>query len=204
MKRILILGSSGSGKSTLARRLGATLELPVIHLDRHFWHPGWVKTPHSDWVAHVKQLVEREAWIMDGNYRSTLDMRMKAADTVIFLDMPRWLCVIRAIKRRIEYMNRPRPDIAHGCKERILDPKFPGFLQHVWDYPSRARPDIKQRLAQYGDNKTIIWLRSRKDVQAFLVNPYHPHFYYDNRQRPSLSETAVEPHSPGYLADLYD
>lgn len=203
MKRILILGSSGSGKSILARQLGSTLELPVIHLDRHFWHPGWQRTPHAEWVQVTKKLIARDAWIIDGNYRSTLDLRLKAADTVVFLDLPRWLCVMRAIKRRIEYMNRPRPDIAQGCKERIFDPDFPRFLRHVWNYANRARPDVKRHLLQYGQGKQIIWLRSTDDVKGFLTDPFSNVFRYEVVDFcPDVSQL-VDQH-PKMMLDLYD
>ena len=99
MKRVLIIGSSGSGKSTLARQLGSKLELPVIHLDRHYWHPGWVGTPQDQWQRTVSRLVQRESWIIDGNYRGTLAMRLKAADSVVFLDLPPWICAMRAISQ---------------------------------------------------------------------------------------------------------
>jgi adenylate kinase family enzyme len=179
MKRILIVGSSGSGKSTLARGLGATLELPVIHLDRHFWHPGWVETPKEEWKTIVHHLVQRECWIIDGNYRQTLDIRLAAADTVVFLDLPRWLCTWRALKRRIQYRNRPRPDMAIGCKEPLIDPELFQFLRHIWDYPLRARPHISRELELSAMEKHIVWLTSSRQADQFLANPfdypaYHP------------------------------
>jgi adenylate kinase family enzyme len=154
MKRILIVGSSGSGKSTLARGLGATLELPVIHLDRHFWHPGWVETPKEEWKTIVHHLVQRECWIIDGNYRQTL-------------------------KRRIQYRNRPRPDMAIGCKEPLIDPELFQFLRHIWDYPLRARPHISRELELSAMEKHIVWLTSSRQADQFLANPfdypaYHP------------------------------
>ena len=176
MKRILILGSSGSGKSTLARRLGATLELPVIHLDRHYWQPGWVPTPEMEWVETVNQIIQRPQWIIDGNYRSTLDIRLQAADTIVFLDLPPWLCALRATKRRIQYANTPRPDMAKGCRERLFDPQFPEFIRHIWTYPNRARPDVKKRLANYSSDKEIIWLKTTDDVSQFLSEPLNPKF----------------------------
>lgn len=171
MKRIAIIGSSGSGKSTLARQLGATLEIPVIHLDRHFWHPGWVGTPLDEWKQMVKEMTQRQQWIIDGNYRETLDIRLEAADTVVFLDLPRWLCTWRAIKRRIEYMNRTRPDMAEGCKEPLFDPHLLHFMRRIWDYPNRAWPQVTQELQQVAHHKRVIWLESTRDVNTFLADP---------------------------------
>jgi adenylate kinase family enzyme len=171
MKRILIIGSSGSGKSTLARQLGARLELPVIHLDRHYWHPGWVGTPNTKWHKTVSRLVQRDTWIMDGNYRSTLQMRLDAADSVVFLDLPPWICDIRALKRRIQYHNRPRPDIADGCKEPLLDPQLFQFIRHVLSYPDRAKPHVMKQLARIADEKHVVLLQSTKDVNNFLSAP---------------------------------
>lgn len=170
MNRVTVIGSSGSGKSTLARELGKKMGLPVIHLDKFYWHPGWVGTPFSEWQATVQQLITADKWIIDGNYRSTLDIRLQASDTVVFLDLPRWLCVYRAMKRRIQYRNKPRPDIARGCKERLFDPNFPRFIRWIWDYPNRARPDVLRRLNRL-EGKQVIWLRSTKDVNSFLADP---------------------------------
>ncbi|MEM6646980.1 MAG: hypothetical protein AAF730_12090 [Bacteroidota bacterium] len=85
MRRVIIIGSGGSGKSTLAKRLGEQLSLPVIHLDAHYWNPGWVETPPDAWAAKVDTLIKGEAWVMDGNYGGTMDARIARADTVIFL-----------------------------------------------------------------------------------------------------------------------
>lgn len=171
MKRILILGSSGSGKSTLARQLGTILDLPVVHLDQHYWNPGWEPTPKDAWYKEVQTIIKEPTWIIDGNYRSTLNMRIQAADTIIFLDLPANLCARRAIKRRFMYLNHPRPDISRGCKERLLDPKFPKFVRWILDYPNRARPDVIRRLSQYGEGKQIFWLQSTQEVQDFLNSP---------------------------------
>lgn len=171
MKRVLIIGSSGSGKSTLARQLGATLELPVIHLDRHYWHPGWVGTPSDEWERIVGQMVQRDAWVMDGNYRGTLEVRLEAADSVVFLDLPPWICAMRALKRRIQYRNRPRPDIAEGCKEPLLDPQLIQFIRHVLSYPNRAKPFVMKQLSAIANEKHVILLQSTKDVNNFLSAP---------------------------------
>ena len=171
MKRMVIIGSSGSGKSTLARQLGKTLDLPVIHLDKHFWHPGWVGTPPQDWEEKVRQFAAGDSWIIDGNYRSTLDIRVQSADTVVFLDLPRWLCTWRATKRRFQYWHRQRPDIAEGCQEGILDPMFPRFLKWVWNYPNRARPNVIKSLKDLPSGKQLIWLKTSRDVERFAKYP---------------------------------
>lgn len=177
MKRILVIGSSGSGKSTLARSLEKKIDVPVIHLDKHFWQPGWVGTPEDTWREKVTEFVNGSSWIMDGNYRSTLDMRMASADTVIFLDLPPWVCVWRAVKRRFMYLNRPRPDIAPGCRERILDPQFPEFIRWILNYPYRAKPDVLSHLIQLEDHQRIVWLQSTQQVKTFLEAPLDPQYF---------------------------
>src|SRR5688572_4725457 len=95
MRRVLIIGSAGAGKSTLAQQLGAIVGLPVIHLDAHYWNAGWKETPQEEWKQRVAELLRRDAWIMDGNYGSTLRERVEAADTVILLDLSRVRCLYR-------------------------------------------------------------------------------------------------------------
>ena len=162
MDRVLLLGSSGSGKSTLARQLGDALALPVVHLDQHFWHSGWIETPFQEWASIVENLIQHEKWILDGNYRRTLDLRLQVADTAVFLDLPPWLCMYRAIKRRIQYINQPRPDIALGCQEHLFDPNFPQFLRHIWNYPKRARPEVRRKLLTLPSEKRIICLKAQQ------------------------------------------
>ena len=191
MKRVLVIGSSGSGKSTLARQLGATLELPVIHLDRHYWHAGWVGTPKNEWQDTVQKLVQRDSWIMDGNYRGTLDIRLQAADSVVFLDLPPWMCALRAIKRRIQYRNRPRPDIAAGCKEPLFDPQLFNFVRHVLNYPDRAKPYVMRQLSSIASGKRIVMLKSTKDVNNFMKAPLD--FPALN---PANHSQAISSHSP--------
>lgn len=169
IQRIVIIGSSGSGKSTLARALGRQLNIHVIHLDKHFWGPGWVPTNDAVWSRCVEKMVQAPRWIIDGNYRRTLDIRLQTADTVIFLDMPRLTCIGRAIKRRVQYAFTTRPDIASGCDEQIFDPSLFAFLRRIWNYPYRARPDVLHRLHQLRTTQQLVWLRSPQEVNRFLA-----------------------------------
>jgi adenylate kinase family enzyme len=163
MKKVLVIGSGGAGKSTFARRLGALLELDVIHLDSLYWSAGWVEMPKPEWRETVEGLLTKSAWIMDGNYSGTLDMRLAACDTVIFLDLARSVCVWRLFKRAVLYRNQRRPDMAEGCPERLnLD-----FVKWVWGYRKRSRPKVVRLLE--ATSKEVIWLRSPAAVEGFLV-----------------------------------
>lgn len=168
MRKILVIGCSGAGKSTFARRLGARLGLEVIHLDAHFWKADWVETPRPEWRALVEELLKREAWVMDGNYSGTLDLRIAACDTVVFLDLPRALCVRRVLKRGFKYRNRRRPDMAEGCTER-LNLSYLGFLRWVWDFDKRSRPKVVRLLEENERTKRVVRLRSSAEAEEFLA-----------------------------------
>ena len=165
MKKVLVIGAGGAGKSTLARRLGAALKLEVIHLDKYYWRPGWVETAKDEWERTVAALCARDAWVMDGNYLSTLAQRLQACDTVIFLDFARTLCLWRVVKRRILYRADTRPDMAAGCTEQ-LDLEF---LRWIWTYARRTRPEVVARLAEHAQGKQIIYLRKPAEVEQFLA-----------------------------------
>lgn len=166
MRKVLVIGPGGAGKSTLARRLGERLNVTVLHLDRFYWRAGWDETPKPEWREMVEEMLKGDAWIMDGNYSGTLDIRFQACDTVIFLDMARTLCLWRVIKRALMYRSKSRPDIAEGCPEKLsLE-----FILWIWNYPRRSRPKIVRILEANPGEKRIIWLRSRRDVKRFLAN----------------------------------
>ena len=164
MRKVLVIGPGGAGKSTLATQLGELLNIEVLHLDKFYWQPGWIETPKSEWLVTVGELVRRDSWVMDGNYSGTLDVRYKACDTVIFLDMSRTICLWRVLKRAIIYRRKRRPDMAEGCPERLTVE----FILWIWNYPRRTRPKIVRMLESHSDKK-IVWLRSQSDVERFLA-----------------------------------
>lgn len=165
MQRILIIGSGGAGKTTLAQELGKKLGIPVIHLDALFWKPGWIESDKAEWQNTVRDVMHDARWIMDGNYGGTLAERMEQCDTVIFLDIPRLICIWRVIKRAIRYYGRSRPDMAQGCPEKV-DMEF---LQWIWNYPRRSKPPVMTLLDAHRATKKVVHLESLRAIREFLA-----------------------------------
>lgn len=170
MRKIAVIGSPGAGKSPFSRRLAEILKIEVFHLDALHWRPGWVETPDAEWEAVQRNLIKRDSWIIDGNYGGTIGLRVEAADTIIFLDLPRMLCVWRVVKRRFQNRGKTRPDMGEGCPEKLLDPKFPLFLKFIWHYPTAQRPNVLAKLAAVKNEKEIVHLQSTGQVKGFLQN----------------------------------
>src|SRR5437016_5668383 len=154
MKKILVIGPGGAGKTTFANQLGEILGIGVIHLDSLYWKAGWVEPPKLEWAATLAEVLARNAWIMDGNYSGSLWLRLDASDAVVFLDLPRLVCIWRVLKRAARYRNTTRPDMAEGCPERLsID-----FLVWIWNYPKRTRPKIVNLLQERIGTREIIRL----------------------------------------------
>ena len=166
VQRIAIIGPPGSGKSTLARELGRRLGLPVIHLDLLFWKPGWVEPDRDDWDTLNRELVQDERWIVDGNYGSTMELRLAAADTIVFLDPRAALSIWRVIRRR---RSGPRPDLPAYLDERVGAREFLAFLTYIWRWRRTRRPAVQERIARHGAGKQVHVLRSRRDLERFLA-----------------------------------
>jgi adenylate kinase family enzyme len=165
MRKVLVIGPGGAGKSTLANQLGSVLNIEVLHLDKFYWHPGWIETPKDEWLTKLEALLRRESWVMDGNYSGTLDVRFKSCDTVVFLDLPRTGCLWRVLKRSVIYRGKSRPDMADGCPERLTLE----FILWIWNYSKRTRPKVVRMIESPPDDKKIVWLRSSSEVEAFLT-----------------------------------
>jgi adenylate kinase family enzyme len=161
----MIIGAPGTGKSVLARRVGELTGLPVIHLDAELWQPGWVLTPKDQELEALERMVAGDRWIIDGNWANTQEIRLRRADTVIHLDLPRRIYFTRIVKRSIMYRGRSRPDMAVGCPER-LDWAFVSF---TWRFPRRGHPRNLERIAAHGTHAQIITLRTRREIDAFLA-----------------------------------
>ncbi len=151
-KRILILGCGGAGKSTLARRLGAATGLPVVHLDGLYWQPGWVAMERAAWRRTVENEIAKDAWIIDGNFGSSLELRLSRAQAAVYLDYSRAVCLAGV-----------RPEMGAGCPERF----DLSFLRWVWDFPKRDGTHVKALLAAHPEVRCVT-LKNRRDAQVLL------------------------------------
>jgi len=163
MERIMIIGCGGSGKSTLARQLGEKLNLPVVHLDKLFWHPGWVESTKEEIDEKILQAIAEPRWIMDGNYNRTISQRMKRCDAVIYLDFSTAACLLGVAKRVLTTYGQVRPDMGEGCPERFdLE-----FLKWVWNFNKNKREKYYRLLNETEGIERIV-LKNRREVKRFL------------------------------------
>lgn len=154
MRRVVVLGPGAAGKSVLAARLGRMTRLPVIELDALFWRPGLVATPPDDWAAVQHGLAAEEEWIMDGDLGpyDVLDVRLRAADTVVLLDLSRVRCAWRALRR---------------SRERL------DFWHWLWSYRRHYRPLVLRAIATHATGADLHVLRGPRTVERFLAAVAH-------------------------------
>ncbi|GAA0177506.1 DNA topology modulation protein [Clostridium sediminicola] len=164
MQKIMILGSGGAGKSTSARNLSKITGIKVFYMDKLFWKPGWVSIPRDELKEKLKSITKLDSWIIDGNYRSTIDVRLKEADTVIYLDFSTWLCLWGIVKRRFLYSRKMRPDITEGCKEKIdLE-----FFMWVLNFRRKNRKEILKMIRNNCEEKSVYIFKNRRELEKFV------------------------------------
>jgi adenylate kinase family enzyme len=168
MKRIVVLGVPGAGKSTFARKLGARLDLPVHHLDRYFWRPDWISISDEEFDELLEDLLSGDEWIIDGNYRRTIPMRLARADVAVVLDRPRWLAIARVLKRIARYRNGGRPDMSDGCPERLDWP----FLTYIWRFHDQVAPQMEVHLQAFEKEmgRPVVRLSSDREADEWLAS----------------------------------
>lgn len=163
-KRIIIIGNNGSGKSYLADILSESLNLPLIHLDLEYWGPNWTPMSHDKWCERQLEMVSGEKWIIDGNHTSSLDIRFKHADLVIFLDINRWLCFYSALNR----LKKKRKDMPSYLNNR-LNRDFFIFLKRLWHFDKERKPIIMDLHNQFKETPFFI-LTSRSQMKTLINN----------------------------------
>src|SRR6516225_6594978 len=168
-RRVVVTGMAGAGKSTFARALSAKTGLPVIHLDVHFWLPGWVEPSEAQWREKQHRLIAGDEWIVDGNYHATLDLRLERADTAVFLDTSWWVCSWRALVRGV----RKRPvgfQLPNGCDEsasRRLREEW-SLAWRIWRVHRPERELELGILSRHTNHVALYVLRSKRATRDFL------------------------------------
>jgi adenylate kinase family enzyme len=155
MRRVLIFGRGGAGKSTLAQGLGEMLDLPVVELDKVYWRPDGRPTPAAVWQVIQEKLVAGEKWILDGDLGpdDIVQRRLQAADTIIVLDLPAYLCAWRVLRR---------------SRERL------DFWWWMARWRHSSMPTLKCSIEQHAAGAEVVWLRTRRDVVEFLAHAGRP------------------------------
>lgn len=164
--KIAVLGYSGSGKSTLARQLGELYGVPVLHLDRVMFLPGWQERPKDEQLAIVQDFMDsNDGWVIDGNYSNLLqERRLEEADEVVFLLFNRFSALSRVAKRYRTYRGRSRPDMAEGCSEK-LDAAFIRWV--LWEGRSAKKRAGFERKRKLCGAKGVV-LKNQRQIDRWL------------------------------------
>lgn len=159
MRRVIVIGCPGAGKSTFARRLRDATRLPLYYLDQIWHRADRTNVSREEFDARLGEILEGDEWIVDGNYRRTIEMRLRKCDTVFLLDYPLEVCLAGA-RARIGTEREDMPWV-----ETELDAEF---RQWIIDFSRDQLPHIYDLLTKYRKDKTIYIFKSRKDADGFF------------------------------------
>ncbi len=160
MKKILVIGCPGGGKSTFSRKLHVCTGLPLCHLDLLYWNEDKTTVEKEAFLQRLRQVLNGETWIIDGNYASTLPLRLEFCDTVMFLDYPAELCLQGIAERR----GKPRADMP-WVENKVEDEEFLSFVRN---FSVQTRPKLLKLLEEQGD-KEIYTFKNRQEAEDFLT-----------------------------------
>ena len=163
MERILVIGCPGGGKTTFARKLSIKLNIPLHHLDAHFWKENWTPTPQDEFRAILKKLMEEPQWIVDGNYSRTIDIRIASADAIILFDFSKVLNLWRTLRRYVLHFGTVRPEMGGGNRERIA-------WKHIKYIITFPRKTFAAKVTALSAGKNLVVLHNPREAQNFLDN----------------------------------
>lgn len=161
MKKVIVIGCPGSGKTTFAEKLNRCTGLPLYYLDA-IWHkPDKTHISREDFDQTISEIFNTSKWIIDGNYKRTIEIRLKECDAVFLFDLPTEICIQGATER----IGKGRYDMP--WLETELDPEFKSFIE---DFPKDTLPYIYELIEKYKDDKQVIIFKSRQDADEYIKN----------------------------------
>ena len=155
-KKIIVIGCSGAGKSTFSKQLSEILNIPVYYLDRVYWLPDASHLDRPVFIRKQKEIMKKDSWIIDGNYRKTIKYRIKECELVYFFDMPTEVCIEGVLKR-----DKKREDIT--CE---LEPNEE-LISDIKAYPKIVRPAVLKLFEKYPEVK-VVTFQHHEEVDAYL------------------------------------
>ncbi|MDO8649162.1 MAG: AAA family ATPase [Candidatus Peregrinibacteria bacterium] len=161
MKKVLITGNIGSGKTTLCKKLSKILNIPAYHFDQIAWKPKWQRPLPEHREAMTKELIQKNEWVIDAVSKEL----MENADTIIFLDFPRWINVWRTLKRNIQCGFRTRSEMPADCPDYK---HLPFIIRVIWSFPHKQNPWILEALDRMKHQKRIVHIRNNKELKSFM------------------------------------
>ena len=158
MNKVIIIGCPGSGKSTFSKAIHEKTGLPLYHLDMLYWNSDRTTVNKELFRERLQKVIECDSWIIDGNYGSTIEMRMKECDTVFFLDYPVEIC-IDGVRERKGKVRTDMPWVETEDDEE--------FLLFIRNYNAESRPKVIDLLQKYSE-KDIHIFKSRTEADEYL------------------------------------
>ena len=159
MKKVIVIGCPGSGKTTFAEKLSKSTGLPLYYLDAIWHRPDKTHIPREEFDERISEIFKKSEWIIDGNYKRTIEMRLIECDTVFLFDLPTDVCIQGVIDR----IGKKRYDLP--WLETEFDPEFKAFIE---EFPNDTLPYIYELLEKYKNVKKVIIFKSREEADGYI------------------------------------
>lgn len=159
MNKIVVIGCPGSGKSHFSRQLHNKTGIALYHLDMMYWNSDKTTVEKEVFLDRLNDVLEKESWIIDGNYISTMKLRISKCDTVIFLDYPTEICLEGVRQRR----GKARDDMPWVENDEDSE-----FIEYIKSFNKQQRPVVMAMLEESKLVKRILRFSGREEAEMFL------------------------------------